>query len=304
MGIHNIKTLDEIVEQAKKSLHKKVIAVAVAHDLEVLLAVSLAQKAGLARAILIGDTKKIEAIAKEHSISLDEMELIEELDGKMACERAVQLVSTKQANVLMKGLIDTSILLSAVLNKEHGLRLSDVLSHVAIAQIQGYERLLFISDAAMNIAPDLATKVHIVRNAVNVAHRLGNSCPKVAVIGAVEKVSTKMQATLDAQELVLMNERGEITDCLIGGPFALDNAVSEEACIHKGITHPVAGKADILLMPAIETGNVLYKSIVFFAHGKMAGVIAGAKAPIVLTSRSDSEQSKLYSIACAIVLSD
>lgn len=304
MTSKQIRTLDELVVKARMMPEKKIIAVAVAHDLEVLLAVSMARDAGIAKAILIGDTKKIRDIARDHKISLDDMELFEELDGKKACEMAVRFVSANQADVLMKGLIDTSVLLSAVLDKEHGLRTDRVLSHVAIAEIDGYDRLFLISDAAMNIAPDINTKINIVHNAIDVAHGLGNLCPKVAIIGAVEKVNEKMQATLDAKTLVSMYEAGKFADCMIGGPFALDNAVSIEASAHKGIEHPVAGKADILIMPAIETGNVLYKAIVFFARGKMAGLIAGAKAPIVLTSRSDSEQSKLYSIASAIVLSE
>jgi len=204
----------------------------------------------------------------------------------------------------MKGLVDTAIILKAVLDKEIGLRTAKVLSHVAVADIDGYDRLFYITDAAMNIEPDLQTKKQIIENAVQVAKALGNDRPKVACVCAVEKVNSKMPATLDADELVKMNQLGDLTGCTVAGPLALDNAVSIEAAQHKGITNPVAGNADILLMPCIETGNTLYKSIGFFAKGRIAGIVVGAKAPIVLTSRADSDSAKLNSIAMGILLAN
>ena len=204
----------------------------------------------------------------------------------------------------MKGLVDTSIVLKAVLNKELTLRTGSPISHAAVCEIPGYDRLMFVTDAAMNISPDVNAKAAIIRNVVKLAHALDIDCPKVGVVCAKEKVDEKMPATVDAQTLVDMNKNGEITDCLVGGPFALDNAVSEEAAKHKGIKDPIAGKCDVLLVPDIEAGNVLYKAISYFSNSKIAGIILGASKPIVLTSRADSEETKMYSIALAVLYSN
>ncbi len=296
-----ITNFEEIVKCAQAK-GPKTIAVAVAQDLDVLLAVKNASDLGIATAILVGDEAEIRKIAQDNQISLEGFTIVNQTDKVEACRTAVQLVSSGKAQVLMKGIIDTAIILKAVLDKEIGLRTDNVLSHVAVADVDGYDRLFYITDAAMNIAPDAATKKQIVENGIQVANALGNDCPKVACVCAVEKVNPKMQATLDAAELVKMNEIGELTGCIVAGPFALDNAVSAEAAKHKGISDPVAGHADILLMPFIEAGNMLYKSIVFFARGKIAGIVVGAKAPIVLTSRADSDIAKLNSIAIGVLM--
>lgn len=296
-----INTFNDILQTAK-TLGPKTIAVAAAEDLEVLQAVQLARDYHIAKAILVGDEQKIRSIAEANDISLRDMEILSVADPAEACLEAVRLVSEKKADILMKGMVDTKIILKAVLNKEIGLRTKNVLSHVVIAEIDHFDHLLYISDAAMNIAPDLQTKKEIVENVVCVAHAMGNEKPNVAVVCAVEKVNDKMPATLDAQALMKMNESGEITGCTIAGPLALDNAVSVEAAKHKKIDHPAAGKADVLIMPNIEAGNILYKSITFLALGKVAGMIVGAKAPIVLTSRADSDITKLYSIAAAVLM--
>ncbi|KYZ77999.1 phosphate butyryltransferase [Anaerosporomusa subterranea] len=296
-----IKKFEEIIKTAQVK-GPKTIAVAVAQDLEVLLAVKNAKELGIADAILVGDSAAIRRIAQENQLAIESFRLVDVKDNVEACRTAVKLVAEDEAQVVMKGLIDTSVLLKAVLDKEFGLRTENVLSHVAVADVGDYDRLFYISDAAMNIAPDLADKKQIIENVVRVANALGNANPKVACVCAVEKVNPKMQATLDATELVKMNQAGELTGCVVAGPFALDNAVSIEAAKHKGITDPVAGNADILLMPSIEAGNMLYKSIVFFAKGKIAGIVVGAKAPIVLTSRADSDIAKLNSIAIGILL--
>jgi phosphate butyryltransferase len=282
----------------------KTISVACCQDKEVLVAVEMAREAGIANAILVGDIDKTKEIAQDLNLDLSNYELIHIVDLAEASLKAVELVSSKKADMVMKGLVDTAIILKAVLNKEVGLRTGNVLSHVAVFDVEGYDRLFFIADAAMNVAPDLQTKKQIIENTVVVAHALDITEPKVAVITAKEKVNPKMQDTVDARDLQEMNERGEITGCIVGGPFALDNAVSIEAARHKGIDHPVAGKADILLAPDIEAGNVLYKSLVFFARSKNAGVIVGAKAPIILTSRADSEETKLNSIALGALIAD
>jgi phosphate butyryltransferase len=187
-----------------------------------------------------------------------------------------------------------------VLNKEYGLRLGNILSHVAVFEIPNHDRLIIVTDSAMNISPDLTQKAQIIKNAVAIAKEIGIETPKVAPIAAVEVVNPAMQATIDAAALTMMNKRGQITGCIVDGPLALDNAVSVLAAEHKGINSEVAGKVDILVVPSIEVGNALYKSLVYFANAKVGAVIAGAKAPIVLTSRADSAESKLYSLALAI----
>lgn len=276
------------------------LSVAVAQDAEVLLAVDKAHRLGIATATLFGDEGEIRAIAADLKIDLSDYTIVHESDKIEACRKAVYLVREKQADVVMKGIVDTAIILKAVLDKEIGLRDAPVLSHVAVFEVPGYDRLFYLTDAAMNIAPDLEAKKHILKNAVRVAHALGNEDPVAACLCAVEKVNPKMQATLDAAALVEANRAGEIDGCTVIGPLALDNAISVEAAHHKGITDPNAGKADILLVPAIEVGNVFYKSMVFMAKAQNAGVIVGAKAPIVLTSRADSDETKLNSIALAL----
>lgn len=291
-----IKNFEEIM-QAARGCGPASIAVAVAQDQEVLSAVKSAYDLGIAKSILVGDAAHIRQIAVQNQIALDGFRIINCQDNAAACRTAVQLVSCGQAQIVMKGLVDTSIILKAVLDKEIGLRTDNVLSHVAVAAIDGYDRLFYITDAAMNIEPDADTKRQIIENAVQVANALGNKTPKVACICAVEKINLKMKATLDAAELVEMNKTGRLQGCEVAGPLALDNAVSSDAAKHKGIDNPVAGNADILLMPFIEPGNILYKSITFFARGQMAGIIVGAKAPVILTSRADSDMVKLNSIA-------
>lgn len=294
---------ERILDRARE-LGPTTIAVAVAQDADVLKAINHAHKQGLINGILVGDYEEIAALANEVGINLMDFQVIDEKDKEEACRQAAQVVKDGKATTLMKGYVDTSIILRAVLNKEAGLTRGRLLSHVGVIQVPGYDRLLVISDSAMNISPNLQEKVQIVENAVQVAHALGISLPKVAMICAVEKVNPKMPATLDAAEMAAMNQRGEIKGCLVGGPFALDIAVSEEAAAHKKITHPVAGKADILITPNLETGNVLNKSMEYFARVEKAGIIMGVRAPIVLTSRSSSDISKLNSIALAVLVAN
>lgn len=296
-----IRGFKDVLELAKKK-GAKTLSVAAAHDKEVLLAVKQANDLGIADAILVGDKAKIVEIANEISMDLDKFEIIDIPDIVEASAKAVELISKGKAHIVMKGLVDTSIILKAVLNKEAGLRTGKVLSHVAVFDLDSYEKILFVTDAAMNIAPDLEHKKQIVENCVEVAHSLDIEIPNVAVVCAKEKVNTKMPDTVVAKDLEDMNKNGEITGCTIGGPFALDNAISLEAAKHKGIDHPVAGKADILLMPDIEAGNILYKALVFLAGAQNAGVIVGAKVPIVLTSRADCETAKLNSIALGVLM--
>ncbi|MEI6857380.1 phosphate butyryltransferase [Psychrilyobacter sp.] len=291
-----MKSFEEILFKAQQQGKKKVISVAVAQDREVLLSVEEARKKGVVDGILVGDSAKIKKIADELKIDLSNYKIIDKKDDVEAARQAVIEVSSGRADMLMKGLVDTSVVLKAALDKEIGLRGDGILSHVAVFEIENYDRLFFITDAAMNIAPNLETKKKIIDNSVKVARALEIEMPKVACICAKEKMNPKMPDTVDAHELEEMNKRGEIKNCVVGGPFALDNAVSIEAAKHKGIEHEVAGMADILLAPDIEGGNILYKSISYFARSKGAGLIVGATAPIILTSRADSEETKLNSI--------
>ncbi|AIM15547.1 MULTISPECIES: phosphate butyryltransferase [Neobacillus] len=298
--------LDSLIEKATH-IGPKTVAVAAAEDSEVIEAVLDALDRNLANFILYGNEEEIRTIirlkAREEENGNDRLKIVHTNSKAESAEQAVKAVSNKEANVLMKGNISTSVILKAVLNKEYGLRTGNVLSHTAVFEVPGFERFVIVTDAAMNIAPDLEQKTQIINNAVQLAKSIGIDLPKVAPIAAVEVVNPSMQATLDAAALTVMNKRGQISGCIIDGPLALDNAVSVLAAEHKGIHSEVAGKADILLVPAIEVGNVLYKSLIYFANAKVGAVISGAKAPIVLTSRADSAESKLYSLALALCAS-
>jgi phosphate butyryltransferase len=229
---------------------------------------------------------------------------IVDIKGKeAACAEAVKAVSSGRADVLMKGLVDTAIILKEVLNAEYGLRSDSILSHVMLVELPGFDRLIFLSDGAMNIDPSVEELKHILNNAVLLAKALHVSRPKVAILSAIEKVNPKMPSTLKAKALEEMAERGEIVHCKVCGPLAVDLALDKEAAKTKGIKNDVAGNADILISPYIEVANALYKGFVFGTDGvKSAGLVMGAKAPIVLTSRADSHESKLYSIALSVLM--
>lgn len=293
-----IANFDQVLEKVKLN-RIKTVAVAVAQDEPVLEAIRDAKKNGIANAILVGDKEKIEECAKIVGLDINEIEIIHETDNAKACLKAVELVSSEKADMVMKGLVDTSTFLRAVLDKEKGLRTGKVLSHVAVFDIPTIQRILLVTDAAMNIAPDLMTKKQIIENAVVVAKGIGIENPKVAVVCAVEVVNADMQPTLDAAALSKMCDRGQIKGCVVDGPLAIDNAISVEAASHKGIVSPVAGQADIILVPNIETGNVMYKTLTYTSNAKNGGILAGAAAPVILTSRADSHESKMFSIALA-----
>jgi phosphate butyryltransferase len=297
-----VKKLDEILSLAK-SKEKKTLSVAAAHDKEVLSAVTEAVKLGIVDAILVGDEDKIKSIAEENGLSLDNIKIVDEKNILKAAAKAVEFVSNGQAHYIMKGLLGTADLLRAVLNKEAGLRGKGLLSHVMVYEVPTYHKLIFLTDGGMVPYPALEDKIGIINNAVKVAHKLELDMPKIAPICAVEVVNPGMQATLDASVLSQMNKRGQIKGCIIDGPLGLDNAISKIAAEHKGIVSDVAGDADILLVPNIESGNFLGKSMTYFANAQSAGVIMGAKCPVVLVSRADSAESKLYSIALGSVIS-
>ena len=293
-----IKKLDDIFNELKSCNEKAVLSVAAAHDEEVLLAVKDACEMNIIKAILIGEEEKIRKIADDIKFDLSEVEVIDESDLKLCAEKAVKLVSSGKADYVMKGLLDTSIILKEVLNKEYGLRTNSLLSHVMIYEVPSYHKLLILTDGGMNIDPDVSQKKKIADNAIKAAKSLGIYTVKVACLAAKEKVNPKMQATLDADELKSMCKNGMFGNgVIVEGPIAFDLAVSEEACKIKGYESEVGGDADILLVPTIETGNGIGKALTYMANAKSAGIIMGAKAPIVLVSRADTHESKLYSIA-------
>jgi phosphate butyryltransferase len=281
----------------------KKLVLAAAQDQHSLSAVLRAWKDGIIEPILIGDKEGIQNISLSNGYDIAGLRIIHEPETEMAVEMAVKMVSNKQAEILMKGKVGTSTLLKCVLNKEWGLRTGNLLSHIALFEVDTYHKLIAVTDVAMNIAPNLQEKIAIVNNSISCLHKLGIPIPKVAVLGAVEMVNENMEATLHAALLSKMNQRDQIKGCLIDGPLAFDNAISLESAQHKGIRSEVAGDTDLLLMPDIEVGNVLYKSLVFFAKAKVAAVILGALVPIVLTSRSDTEQAKYDSIMLAAAAS-
>ena len=295
------KSFEELISKANKKTLKKV-SVSNAQDEPVLQAVKAAKEQNIATAILVGDEAKIREIAASIDMDLTDFEIINEPDTEAAALKAVELVHNGKADILLKGLLETKTFLKSVWNKEVGLRTGKMLSHVCVFEIEGINRLLFFTDVAFNTYPTLADKVNIINNAVEVAHACGIECPKVAPLCAVETVNPKMQPTVDADNLTKMYEGGDFKGCQIYGPLSMDLAIDPEAAVHKGVTNPVAGHADILLFPNIDAGNITYKILVRTAKVKIGNVLVGTSAPVVLTSRSDDFQTKLNSIALATVI--
>lgn len=297
-----MKNFDALLRLVEKHPVRKV-AVAVAQDASVIQAVEEARNRSIAEAVLVGDEREIRETAESVGVSLEGHSIVNETDPIGAVAAAVRLVSSGEADILMKGYIHTDDFLRGVLNKEYGLRTGSIMSHVFVAEIREKDKLIFITDGAMNIAPNLEQKAAILLNAVHLANIFGVMKPKVAVLAAVELVNPAMQATLDSASLASMARRGQyVPECVVDGPFALDNAVSLAAARHKKITGPTAGQADILLVPNIEAGNMLAKSLVYYANHKLVGLLIGAKSPVVLTSRADTMESKMLSIAGAVLM--
>jgi phosphate butyryltransferase len=293
--------LSQLQDLLDKEHQPKKLVLAASEDAHSLNAVVSAAKKKIIRPVLVGDREKTFGMAEILNLDLSKYEFIQAENPLDAVTISVRLVHDRKADVLMKGKVGTSDMLKCVLNKDYGLRTGKLLSHFAYFEVETYHKLIAVTDVAMNIAPNLSEKIGILNNAVQVLNRLGIEKPKVAVLGAVEKVNTAMNATTDAALLSKMNQRDQILNCIVDGPLAFDNAVSSESARHKEIKSDVAGDTDLLLMPDIEVGNVLYKTLVFFARAKVASMIVGASAPIVLTSRSDSEQAKFDSILLAAV---
>jgi phosphate butyryltransferase len=298
-----LKTFDDLVERLS-SFETKKVAVAMAEDGEVLEALESARAVGVATGILVGDKKKIKKICSKLSINCGHYEIISAEDEEDSVFTAVRLVKEGSANVLMKGACGSSSFLKGVLHNEKGLKASKVLSHLAVFESPNYHKLLFMSDAAMNISPALNEKIAITQNAIDAAHALGYKKPKVAIVSAVEKVNPDgMPSTAHAAIIAKMSERNQIKNAIIDGPLAIDNAISKKANEVKNLLSSVGGEADICIVPNIEAGNIFYKLLTLLGGVKAAGVVLGASAPIVLTSRADTHESKFLSILTAIAIS-
>lgn len=291
-------SFEEIRQQVLDSGQVKRIALACAHDEPALSAVVEARRAGIATAALVGKAEDIRSILASLDEDVDGYEVINESDERAAAQRAVALVRSGAADIVMKGLMQTATYMRAILDKEHGLLPSGgLLSQTTVFEYADQHRLVCITDCGINIRPDVAAKIKIIENAVALDRCLGVECPRVACLSAVENVNPKIESTVDANTLARM----EWSDCVVEGPFALDNAISPEAAAHKSITGAVAGRADILLVPELTVGNVLHKSINFFAHYELAGAVCGTSAPVILTSRTDSAETKFNSVLLAVL---
>ncbi|MEG6584125.1 phosphate acyltransferase [Dendrosporobacter sp. 1207_IL3150] len=290
------KNYQQVLEKAKE-IGPLTISVAAAQDKEVIAAVKSAQDAGIVKAILVGDSIQIKALMNEVGLPQD-TPIIHEPDIDQAAQTAVAMVNRGDAQILMKGLINSSGFLKAVLNKEQGLRTGRLLSHLACFELGNREKLLFITDGGMNISPNLTEKKDILVNAMLALNSMGIT-PNVAILTANEEVNPKMPATVDALQLTELSLAGHLPEGIVEGPIALDVAISREAAEHKNIKSKVSGVVDLMLVPSIETGNVLGKALIYFGGGKMAGLILGATNPIVMTSRAENAEGKLNSIALA-----
>jgi len=295
------KNFKQILQKAKTQ-GKKTLCIAVADDKDVLISAKLALDAQMVDCLLVGDENKIKPLLREVGLT-ENISIIDEPDESLALAKAVLLVRDGKADILMKGLVNTSDFLRAVLNYEAGLRTNRLLSHLTAYEIPGTEKVVFHADTGMNVAPTLEEKAQILTNSLLALESLGIKNPHVAALAANEKVSRKIPATADAQALVEMNERGMFPPMVIEGPIAMDVALDPVAAAHKGISSKISGKVDLFFVPTIEAGNIMGKALVYYAKVKMAGVVLGALKPIVLTSRAETGEGKLNSIALACLLS-
>ncbi len=296
-----LKKLSALIDIARKKPVKKLV-IAAAEDEQIFIASMKALDENIVSPVFVGDRQKITGLATKLNINPSGLEIINNKDQAGSCEIACQLISEGKADIIMKGLVNSSVFLKTLLNKKYGLLKDSVLSHLAIFETPFYSKLLGVTDAAMNISPGIRNKAEIIKNAVKAFHKLGVGCPKVAILSATERINPKIKATVHASKLKMMNSRGKISNCIVDGPLALDNAISKAAAIHKGIDSEVAGDADILLTPDLNSGNILYKSLNFLGGAVSAGILLGASVPVVLTSRSDSDESKFMSIVFAVAI--
>ena len=292
----SLSDIEKCVLSTKKL---KRLVLAAAENTHALEAVEQARAKGIIHPILVGDKSKIFDIAKSSGINLEGIEIHHKPDNAEAVEMSVRMIRDGSADILMKGKSSTATLLKGILNKEWGMRKGKLLSHFALFEIPSYHKLLALTDVAINMNPDLKDKVAILENSVAFMNGLGWERPKVAIIAAVEVVNKAMVATLDAASIKAMARNGQLENCLVDGPMALDSAINKESARQKNISAEIGGDADLLLFPQLESGNVMYKSLAFLAGGSAASVVLGASAPVVLTSRADSNESKLNSIILA-----
>lgn len=289
-------SFDELVAKVKGTPVRKRMAVAVAGDEHTLEAVLHARTEGIIEPVLVGDKKEISRILEEKGETVSEEDVYDVSDLKEACEKAVALVREGKADFLMKGKVDTGIILKAVVNKEHGLGMGGVMSHFTMFEIPGYHKLLLPVDGGMVTYPTLEQKKAIIENTVGTLRDMGYECPKVGVLACIEKVNPKMPETVEARELQEMNRRGEIKDCIVEGPISYDCAMSREIARFKGLDSQIAGDVDVLVAPNIHAGNIMGKMLTITCKAKLAGFVVGAKCPIVLTSRGSSAEEKYLSI--------
>ncbi len=297
-----MKCVDDLVEAVKGRPVKK-IAIASPEEPGIIKLVKQCVESGLADFILVGDGAKIEDLLQNEGLDYKVFEIHDQKDHKAAAEKTVSLVVEKRANVLMKGELHTATFLKAVLDKEKGLRTGNLISQITLYDKNAGEGIRLVTDCAMNIAPTLDEKRQIIENAVGLALKLGYEEPKVAILSAVEVVNPAIPDTLEAAVLSKMAARGQIKNAVVDGPFALDNAISIAAAKQKKIGGEVAGKADILLVPNLQVGNVLHKALTYIAQKNVPSAVMGAGAPIVMTSRTDSTETKLLTVALATYIS-
>ena len=295
-----IKSLNELVEQARRT-GKKRLAVAAADEVEILRAAEEARREGFAEPILVGDAPSISSACDKAGLEANNYTIVDFPNARDAAQECCRMIRRGNADLIVKGAIKTGDFMKAILDKQDGLVANDLLSHVAVFEIPDFDRLLFVTDAAINIMPTLSEKAKIIQNAVNLAHNIGYEIPRVACLAAVEVVNAdKMPDTVESAALSMMSIRGQLTGCLVDGPLALDVAISAQAAEIKGLKSPVAGRADILLAPEIVSANVLYKSLTCFAKAKVAAIVTGTIAPVILTSRADDHSTKFLSIAMGV----
>ncbi|MFC1742724.1 bifunctional enoyl-CoA hydratase/phosphate acetyltransferase [Candidatus Riflebacteria bacterium] len=295
-------TYQDIRDAAFAKKGKKIVVV-LPYTTEAVESIDKAYKKGLASGVFVGDAEIIKEKCRQAGVKIENHQLIDIPDEAEARVESVRLIRAKEADILMKGSTSTGPFMKSILDRENGIREGGLISHVMVTKAKRYHKLLLISDAGICIAPDLKQKKMIIENAVAFAKKLGIQTPKVAIVCALEKVNPDMPATIDAAELARMNERDELTDCIVEGPYALDNALSKECAELKGIKGKVIGDADILIVPDIEAGNIFAKSIFLLADAEYGGILVGTTAPVALLSRADDEVSKENTIALAVAVS-
>jgi phosphate butyryltransferase len=296
-----MNSFKELIAAAKKSGKKKCVVI-MAQDSTVLEGIKLAHEDNLIHPILVGDETAIQKLCKKIDLNIDDIDICHTITEDEALRKGMLLVKN-QGDFLMKGMISTSAFLKGVLNKEWGLRTGKILSHIAVLEVPGYHKLLFMSDGGMNPKLDLNIRLNIITNAINILHKLGIKEPKIGLISASETIHPDMPETTDAEEIVKLYKKGEIKQCVIEGPFGFDVPISKQAADHKKIKSRIAGDVDFLLMPSISAANIWAKGLIIFAEAKAAGMVAGAAKPVIMLSRADKPETKLNSIALGVALS-